>query len=114
MIRTHRHFKRRITFAAVEVSNMSRYGQLLLQDDTVIGFNTKPIAGPGLINAGIYVVDKSIFDGTPCNTSFSFEKDFLAANVFVLRPHVYKTSAYFIDIGVAEDYARAQRELAFQ
>ena len=44
--------------------------------------------------------------------SFSFERDFLEPRAAHLRPLAFETEGYFIDIGVPEDYARAQRELA--
>jgi D-glycero-alpha-D-manno-heptose 1-phosphate guanylyltransferase len=40
--------------------------------------------------------------------AFSFERDVLAAKLQDLRPRLYVASGRFIDIGVPEDYARAQ------
>ena len=43
---------------------------------------------------------------------FSLEADILQRHCAALRLRAWPTDAYFIDIGVPEDYARAQTELA--
>lgn len=112
MIQAHEVTGRPLSIAAVEVLDTSRYGQMLVQQDTVIGFSDQGSGrGSGTINAGVYVVEKNVFrdDQSEC---FSFERDFLARFVSSLRPYAFRTSGYFIDIGIPEDYARAQHELA--
>jgi D-glycero-alpha-D-manno-heptose 1-phosphate guanylyltransferase len=42
---------------------------------------------------------------------FSFERDYLEPRVAGGRLYGYQEDAYFIDIGVPEDYNRAQKEL---
>lgn len=68
---------------------------------------------PGLINAGVWMMDPSLLAGYKLGEPFSFEQHFLQPRIpHELKPHAFITSGYFIDIGVPEDYARAQRELA--
>lgn len=110
MIHAHEAAGRSLSIAAVEVLDTSRYGQMLVQHNTVIGFSDQARGGSGTINAGVYVVEKGIFHADQ-SESFSFERDFLAPFVSLLRPHAFRTSGYFIDIGIPEDYARAQHEL---
>jgi len=95
-----------------EVPDTSRYGRLLTDNGRVIGFAEKGIFGPGLINAGCYVFGKGQLDAFPLNTEFSLENDYLAKMVLDVRLEVFITLGHFIDIGVPEDYARAQTELA--
>lgn len=97
---------------ACEVPDTSRYGRLDTANGRVLGFSEKGMAGPGLINAGCYVLPKHILDGFPRGKAFSFEEDFLAKKAVSAHFDLYVAEGHFIDIGVPEDYARAQTELA--
>lgn len=106
--RTHRS----PIIVAREVPNTARYGRLLTKDKHVIGFSEKGVAGPGLINAGCYVLPVGILDEFQCGRAFSLETDFMAEKVGVQRFDLFVTKGHFIDIGVPDDYMRAQSELA--
>lgn len=97
---------------ARDVPDTSRYGRLDVQDSRVMGFFEKGMSGPGLINAGCYVLPRGILDAFELGQAFSFETDFLPGAVKQQRFEVFVTRGYFIDIGVPADYARAQSELA--
>lgn len=97
---------------AREISDAARYGRLDAANNRVLGFREKGLAGSGLINAGCYVLPKAILDGFPCGAAFSLEADFLAKAVTQQRFDVFITKGQFIDIGIPEDFARAQTELA--
>jgi D-glycero-alpha-D-manno-heptose 1-phosphate guanylyltransferase len=107
----HRESGAVLTLCAVEVPDASRYGRVLGENGCVIGFAEKSIAGPGLVNAGVYLMRRDLLEATT-PAAFSFERDVLAARVAELRPRVYVSHGRFIDIGVPEDYARAQDMLA--
>jgi D,D-heptose 1,7-bisphosphate phosphatase len=89
------------------LGDTGRYGRVELNGDRVTAFAEKSASGPGLINGGIYWLDKSVLDwiaGTPSS---------LEGQVFprltregLLRGKFY--DGFFIDIGVPEDLARAQ------
>ena len=93
------------------VSDVSRYGSVVLSGDRVVEFMEKGKNGPGLINAGMYVIRPTIFSLYQCGECFSFETDFLQRFCTKLEPRSFVTDGYFIDIGTPEDYQRAQREL---
>lgn len=96
---------------AREVQDTSRYGRL----ETVNGYATgieKGVPGLGLINAGCYVLPVVILNDFPLGEFFSFEDDFLAKAMSKQRFDLVVTNGRFIDIGVPEDYARAQIELS--
>jgi D-glycero-alpha-D-manno-heptose 1-phosphate guanylyltransferase len=97
---------------ARNVPDTSRFGRLNIADDRVLGFAEKGAGGPGLINAGCYVFPKSILAGFPRGEPFSLETDFLAKAVSQRRFDLFVSSGHFIDIGVPEDFKRAQIELA--
>lgn len=75
------------------------------------GFAEKGVSGPGLINAGCYVLPKDILAGETAE-AFSFETDFMSSAVQSRRFDVFVTRGQFIDIGVPEDFYRAQDELS--
>lgn len=97
---------------AREVPDTARYGRLATANNRVSGFREKGLAGPGLINAGCYVLPKTILDGFQRGVAFSLETDFLAKEVSQQRFDVFVTKGQFIDIGIPEEYQRAQTELA--
>jgi len=94
------------------VSDTSRYGRLNVAEQCVLGFMEKNVGGPGLINAGCYVLPVSILDGFAVGRPFSLETDFLAKEVGLERFDLFVTHGQFIDIGIPVDYIRAQTELA--
>ncbi|MDF3838052.1 nucleotidyltransferase family protein [Cupriavidus basilensis] len=97
---------------AREVPDTKRYGRLDTLSGRVLGFAEKGMSGPGLINAGCYVLPRGILDQFELGRTFSFETGYLADAVKEQQFNVFVTRGYFIDIGVPEDYARAQGELA--
>ena len=92
------------------LNDASRYGVVELQDDRVTAFHERPEPGkPGTINAGIYLLNRSVLnDITPV---CSLEQDILPA--LAARGALRGTigDGYFIDIGIQADLERAQTEL---
>lgn len=95
----------------VQAQDTARYGRLEITAGRLSRFVEKGIAGPGLINTGHYVLPRWFFDGIELPESFSFESDLLAPRLSTLDMRSFETQGRFIDIGVPEDYARAQTEL---
>ena len=78
----------------------------------IIAFREKdPAAGAGNINGGIYRLQRQLLDGYAIGQQFSFEKDVMQQRYAEEAFYAYADGAYFIDIGVPEDYRRAQTEL---
>lgn len=100
-----------LSLALRKVPDSSRYGTATLVGDRIVGFAEKHAHGEGLINSGIYLLEPDAFDGVSLPERFSFENDFLAPYCVRLRPRGFVTDAYMIDIGIPEDFYRAQREL---
>lgn len=97
---------------ARDVPDTARYGRLITENERVIGFSEKGTVGPGLINAGCYVLPVTLLDHFAPGQTFSLETDFLAKAVGSERIDMFVTNGHFIDIGVPEDYLRAQIELS--
>ncbi len=104
--------RRNPIIVAKMVTDTSRYGRLLVKNSSILGFTEKGKTGPGLINAGCYLFSRNELDDFVLNEPFSLEHDFLTLAVKTKTIEVYVTNGQFIDIGIPEDYLRAQTELA--
>ena len=89
------------------VSDVSRFGRLEVRGNYAIGFGGKESSGPGLVNAGVYILPRNLFEGNELPSVFSFE-DYIARDVLNRPYFVAKTFGDFIDIGTPEDFERAQ------
>lgn len=100
-----------LTMALCKVENCARYGTIVLdKDNKITGFKEKNAQDSGFINSGVYLLNKNIFAARHLPSVFSFEQDFLMTNIASLKAQGFISNDYFIDIGIPEDYARAQRE----
>ena len=100
-----------MALALKHVRNVRRYGTVLVGNDRVVGFAEKAGDGSGLINGGVYIISRNLFQNWETPRRFSFEHDFLCNHVRALAPVAYVSDGYFIDIGVAGEYEKAQREI---
>lgn len=99
---------RQTVVVAREVEDVSRYGRMQIDArGRVTAFGEKSSAGPGLVNAGWYVLGKHELDSFPPRGAFSFEQDYLPSAVRRESVFAVVSSSWFIDIGVPEDYALA-------
>lgn len=95
-----------------EVPDTARFGRVDVRDGRVHGFLEKGSRGPGLINAGCYVLPKQALDDFPMGQPFSLETEFFSMYLQHIQFYGFVTHGRFIDIGVPDDYALAQTELA--
>jgi D-glycero-alpha-D-manno-heptose 1-phosphate guanylyltransferase len=84
----------------------------MVEDGHVTGFVEKGVSGPGLINAGCYVLPRAQLDAFHPGQAFSLEQDFLVPLVRSDKVDLFVTEGQFIDIGIPDDYWRAQTLLA--
>ena len=113
MLAQHRSMQNVLSVALMHVADTARYGAVEVVHSRIQSFTEKGRSGPGYINAGIYLLQRTMLeDGLP--ERFSFEQDALRLRMQELSPGAFLASGYFIDIGVPEDYARAQYELPRQ
>jgi D-glycero-alpha-D-manno-heptose 1-phosphate guanylyltransferase len=95
-----------------EVPDVSRYGSLQTENGKIIAISEKNKSGPGLINAGCYVLPKGILDHMPLGKNFSLETDFFPQAVIEYDFSIFITHGLFIDIGIPKDYFIAQTLLS--
>jgi len=98
-----------IQLALKEMKDFDRYGVVELDENgRILNFKEKAYYKEGLINGGIYLINKDIFNSFELPKKFSFE-EFLEKNFKKLKATGKKFDGYFIDIGIPEDYEKAKR-----
>jgi D-glycero-D-manno-heptose 1,7-bisphosphate phosphatase len=97
------------TLALRQISDVSRYGPAELDGDRIIAFSPRSqVGGSGFINGGVGVFTKDVLDLIPGQRPWSLEQDVypVLARSDRLYGRVYARP--FLDIGVPDDFARAQ------
>ncbi len=113
MLSAHRENVKRGAIATLALRRMDdtgRYGTVAVDNGRITAFCEKQPGKDGLINAGVYVMQREALNGLP--EKFSIEKEFFEPGVSGGRLYGFQTEGYFIDIGIPEDYARAQDDFA--
>jgi len=96
-----------LVLAVRPVPDRARYGSVSVEGTRVLGLEEKGSSGPGLVNAGVYIVRADLPQRRPITGAFSLEEQVLA-NPGTLDLRAHATDAPFLDIGTPEDFARAQ------
>ena len=104
-----------IALALKRMLHFDRYGTVEIgNQNRVLQFHEKQFRYEGLINGGVYVLSKDLFkkieelEDDVLPQKFSFEKDVLEKYLIYLHYHGIEFKGYFIDIGIPEDYQKAQ------
>lgn len=105
----HSKLNSTMTMVVKESKDISRFGVVQTnQKDKILKFVEKgSSSGEGLINAGIYLIKKSLLKKIPNKTPYSLELDFFPSLVGD-EIYVYKTEGGFIDIGTPKSYKKAK------
>jgi D-glycero-alpha-D-manno-heptose 1-phosphate guanylyltransferase len=107
----HQERNAHCTLCLKPMQDFDRYGVVELDGDQRINsFQEKQFYHSGLINGGIYALDVGKFKEEALSEKFSFEKDYLEKFYTTRRMFGLVQDDYFIDIGIPEDYERAQQE----
>ena len=108
---THAENQAHCTLCLKPMQNFDRYGVVELgTGGRVHRFREKQFYEKGLINGGVYALRVPHFLEQALPEKFSFEKDWLEKNDPARPLYGLVQDGYFIDIGIPEDYERAQRE----
>lgn len=92
------------------VPDGSRYGRVVLDGDRVTAFEPRGTAEETLINGGVYLLRREILDYVD-RTPLSIEQDVFPRLAAEGRIFGHAYDGFFIDIGVPEDLARADRSM---
>lgn len=112
LLSSHRRFQADCTIGLKPMHCFDRYGAVALHaDQSIKDFQEKRYYESGLINGGVYALNRNQFLKEALPAVFSFEKDYLEQFTGKKRFYGYQDDGYFIDIGIPADYERAQTEL---
>lgn len=109
-----------VTVALKPMKAFSRYGAVTVipsgrsesrVSHTITAFREKAYCEEGLINAGVYAIDRTKLHLEALPARFSFEKDVLEPMAAARELQGWPVESYFIDIGIPEDYDKAQWEI---
>jgi len=106
----HTSFHSDCSLALRKVENAARYGTIKLGDGFIKAFKEKDsIEKEGIINGGVYIINRELFlNKTDVLKPFSIEKDFFETRINELNLMGFEYKGYFIDIGIPDDYKKAQ------
>lgn len=107
LVEEHESASARLTIALKKMTNFSRYGTVELEGNRIVGFREKQEMSVGLINGGIYLMNRSFVENSVNAKKFSFEKDILEKRVETGAIAGVVFDVPFIDIGVPGDYMGA-------
>ncbi len=99
------------SMVVTEVPDTRRYGRVNIDSvGSITSFEEKGAAsGSGFINAGIYLLHRSLIEEFPAGRQLSLERD-LFPKLTDGRLHAFnKTSKFFIDIGTPESFQIANK-----
>lgn len=101
-----------ISIALKPMRSFDRYGRVILDETRLLvqSFEEKRYCDEGLINGGVYLINrtKDPFEGL--SGKFSFETEVLEPMCARKSVSGFIHGGYFIDIGIPEDYDRANIE----
>jgi mannose-1-phosphate guanylyltransferase len=117
LLRYHRDRGSEATLAVRALDDRELIGNVILDANHRITFfgEEKVSSGgphPTWINAGIYVLERSVIDHIPHGRPVSLERETFPLIVALRVPmYGYMVSGYFVDIGTPSNYRRFEREL---
>jgi len=104
---SHLNNRNLFTVALKRMKKFSRYGSVEMSGETIVRFHEKRFCSEGLINGGIYLVNRKYLESRKLPVVFSLEEEILVkeAGASLFKGVIFDDP--FIDIGVPEDYRRA-------
>lgn len=100
------------TLALKPMSQFDRYGAVTTNEEgRIVAFEEKKYLDYGNINGGVYLLNKKKFLAQDWPEVFSFESDYLQRDASAKDFFGVIQNSYFIDIGIPEDFNRAQVDL---
>lgn len=112
LMQFHLDKKSSCTLTLKPMQHFERYGSVEINDHaTITSFKEKQLIEAGLINGGVYAINIPSFLEKNLPTTFSMEKEYLEKYATEGKFYGHVQEAYFIDIGIPEDFTRAQKEL---
>ena len=112
LMQFHLEKKSRCTLALKPMQNFERYGSVEIDAvQKINSFKEKQFITKGCINGGVYAIEVASFLQKSLEDKFSMEQDYLEKYSGEGNFYGFVQEGYFIDIGIPEDFVRAQIEL---
>jgi D-glycero-alpha-D-manno-heptose 1-phosphate guanylyltransferase len=109
MLDFHLQKKSTTTLALKSLSNFERYGVVITdKHQLIVSFEEKKFYSTGIINGGVYIINRALFSEKKLPNQYSFEKDYLEKHISSKQFYGFMSKSYFIDIGIPLDYEQAQ------
>lgn len=108
LVDSHTAKKRLVTMTGVFPP--SRFGEVLLKNGEVVGFNEKPARTDMLVNSGFYAIDRDIFRSLREDDSLNFEKEVLPSLAEKGELAVYPHDGYWQCMDTIRDMEVLQGE----
>lgn len=107
----HNHHNSVFSVALKPMKDFDRYGTVTCdQHRRITSFNEKQFMKEGMINAGVYILNKTEFGSIYWPQKFSMEKDYMEKYTGEIHMSAFPYDEYFIDIGIPEDYSKAEND----
>jgi D-glycero-alpha-D-manno-heptose 1-phosphate guanylyltransferase len=112
LMQFHLEKKSRCTLALKPMQDFERYGSVEIDAvQKINSFKEKQFITKGCINGGVYAIEVASFLQKSLTDKFSMEQDYLEKYSGEGNFYGFVQKGYFIDIGIPEDFVRAQIEL---
>jgi len=112
LMQFHLEKKSNCTLALKPMQDFERYGSVEIDAvQKIISFKEKQFITKGCINGGVYAIEVASFLQKSLEDKFSMEQDYLEKYSGQGNFYGFIQEGYFIDIGIPEDFVRAQIEL---
>ena len=107
LINWHYKMESNCTIVATKIKNSNRYGTIEIDNKSrLVGFKEKDNTSlKGLVNAGIYIMNKSVFNLMPVEQPFSVELEFFP-KILNESIYAYICNEELIDIGTPDSYKK--------
>lgn len=100
------------TIGLKPMKNAGRYGTVELDaNNRIIMFREKMTQSSGLINGGVYMLNKKGFESLDFPKTFSFETEYLEKCISQKKIMGLIQTNFFIDIGIPADFFKAQKKI---
>lgn len=107
----HQNREADVTLALKSMMDFDRYGTVIADNDSRIhNFREKESVSRGLINGGVYIFDVATFTTIDFPQKFSLENNYFQTHAKESKFYGYQSDGYFLDIGIPEDFTKAQEE----
>ena len=112
LMQFHLEKKSNCTLALKPMQDFERYGSVEIDAvQKINSFKEKQFITKGCINGGVYAIEVASFLQKSLEDKFSMEQDYLEKYSGEGNFYGFVQEGYFIDIGIPEDFVRAQIEL---